>query len=884
MNSWRKYVTIAAITAVGSIVGFGLGSASAATIIKAPNGLRCTIVGTPRNDVLAGGAGNDVICGLGGNDTLLGNGGNDTLAGGAGNDRIYGGAGRDLLDGEKGRDTLVGGAGSDTMKGGSGLDTSTYSDHTTRVTINLDGRRNDGSARELDLIASDVENLTGGTGNDTLNGSAAANVLNGGDGNDTLRGFAGGDTIRGGTGTDQATYSDHTSAVSVNLDGLRNDGSSGENDLIATDIENLTGSPFADTLTGGDYVNVLSGLAGDDIISGGDGNDTLNGGAGNDSLNGWFGNDTINGGSDTDTATYADATDNVTAAINGLPTSGVVGETDLIGTDIENLTGGAFADALTGNDNANVLNGGAGNDTLDGGLGIDTINGGDDTDTADYSSHSTAVTATLDGIANDGSGGENDLIALDIENLTGGSASDALTGNDNANVLNGGAGNDTLNGGLGADTLYGGADTDTVTYINSASPVTANLDGIANDGSVGENDVIGTDIENLTGSAFADTLTGGTSANVLTGLAGDDTLNGGLGADNLNGGADTDTVTYINSASPVTANLDGIANDGSVGENDVIGTDIENLTGSAFADTLTGSTNANVLTGDTGDDTIHGGDARDILNGDAGNDILDGGLGADTLNGGTGSDTADYSSRSIAVTATLDGVVNDGTSGENDLIAVDIENLTGGSAADNLTGDGATNTLDGGDGGDTLSGGDGDDLLYGGLGDDNLFGGLGDDILDAGSSIGETNVCDGGGQPLDILGAGCDSTLPQLVTVSWTPTSVSTTISAKNITVTASFTDTGSGIDQTGQSYLRFRSPQTNGFVDVFFGDVQLTSGDAMSGTYTSDLTMPAQSEAGTWNVEYLHLVDGSGNVSTYSLADFTTRGLPTTFEQTGAR
>jgi hypothetical protein len=67
-------------------------------------GLR--IVGTSRDEYLAGGGWDDVIYGMGGNDTLLG---------GRGDDRIGGGDGNDLLTGGPGVDVLSGGAGSDTI-------------------------------------------------------------------------------------------------------------------------------------------------------------------------------------------------------------------------------------------------------------------------------------------------------------------------------------------------------------------------------------------------------------------------------------------------------------------------------------------------------------------------------------------------------------------------------------------------------------------------------------------------------------------------------------------------------------------------------------------------------------------------------------------------
>jgi hypothetical protein len=47
-----------------------------------------------------------------------------------------------------------------------------------------------------------IENAVGGSGNDTITGNDAANLLSGGAGNDTLTGGAGDDTLNGGTGDD----------------------------------------------------------------------------------------------------------------------------------------------------------------------------------------------------------------------------------------------------------------------------------------------------------------------------------------------------------------------------------------------------------------------------------------------------------------------------------------------------------------------------------------------------------------------------------------------------------------------------------------------------------------------------------------------------------
>jgi len=64
--------------------------------------------GTPKADVIVGGAGRQ---------TIRGRGGNDRLCGGAGRDRLIGGKGRDRLIGEGGRDLCNGGPGRDRRKG-----------------------------------------------------------------------------------------------------------------------------------------------------------------------------------------------------------------------------------------------------------------------------------------------------------------------------------------------------------------------------------------------------------------------------------------------------------------------------------------------------------------------------------------------------------------------------------------------------------------------------------------------------------------------------------------------------------------------------------------------------------------------------------------------
>jgi Ca2+-binding RTX toxin-like protein len=189
-------------------------------------------------------------------------------------------------------------------------------------------------------------------------------------------------------------------------------------------------------------------------------------------------------------------------------------------------------------------------------------------------------------------------------------------------IINGTPGNDVLLNNVGeSDTINGGAGTDTASYAN-AGPVIVNLEsGEAFDFTNGDTDTL-TSIENVTGSAFADTLLGDAGANVLDGGAGGDTLDGGdgndtliggPGNDSLTGGNGTDTVSYASASGSVMVDLGAsvATNDGD-GGNDTLG-GIENVTGSAFADSLTGDDLANVLQGGAGNDTLAGGLGADVF-------------------------------------------------------------------------------------------------------------------------------------------------------------------------------------------------------------------------------------------------------------------------------
>jgi hemolysin type calcium-binding protein len=133
--------------------------------------------------------------------------------GGGGNDHLVGGSANDWLWGSTGDDFLEGGLGADLTNGGDGWDVADFSARTGAVTVTLDGTAGDGQAGEHDNVSYTVEEVRGGSGNDSLTGGSAANSLKGNAGNDTLTGGAGDDTIDGGPGQDSLAGGDGNDAL-----------------------------------------------------------------------------------------------------------------------------------------------------------------------------------------------------------------------------------------------------------------------------------------------------------------------------------------------------------------------------------------------------------------------------------------------------------------------------------------------------------------------------------------------------------------------------------------------------------------------------------------------------------------------------------------------
>ena len=139
--------------------------------------------------------------------------------------------------------------------------------------------------------------IVGTSGNDTLQGTAAADEIYASDGDDSLEGYGGNDILDGGNGIlDRVTISNNSpGAVIVNLTAATASGpDSGDDALVNIEVVDLYGQ-YGATIIGTDGSNYLNAdTGGPNVISGGGGDDsildidhfggTLDGGSGIDQL------------------------------------------------------------------------------------------------------------------------------------------------------------------------------------------------------------------------------------------------------------------------------------------------------------------------------------------------------------------------------------------------------------------------------------------------------------------------------------------------------------------------------------------------------------------------------------------------------------------------
>ena len=697
------------------------------------------------------------------------------------------------MDGIGGDDTFIASPSNEVMIGGSGTDTATWADldfAQSGIVATANGVADDGDPDfvEADDVRGDIEHIigtpgidtllgaptsgcrvAGGSGADTISAPATGCTLEGGNGADVLTGSAGADTMRPGAsgiassdvltfggGPDTVDYANGslvgTDSTIVGVQASANAGvtiwcyslgtgttsarktvgGQAHLDAWADAPETIVGTVVTDTLCGGPAGTRLEGGAGADVLVGNGGVDVILGGLGNDLLNGQGGSDTLDGGDGDDNLNGGAGTDVVDGGPGDDPHVRGGGGSDTIrggtGNDtLDELSFSAIEQGVTGDelDAGDVLDGGAGTDTIDGASGDDVLtctvdnladawsDSGGGTEAFDCSGLGIAITYaagpgidtlvgsalndTLSGATTiDGGAGNDTLVAAAAgSTIRGGPGNDALTGGDAVDVLGGGdgadsidarGGNDVLDGGFGGDAISGGSGAEVLSYEARSSAVAVSLDGVANDGTAGEGDNVQPDIEELVGSAHADTLTAGTAGTNLVGGDGNDVLVGSAVGELLQGGAGNDR--------------------------------------------LASGAGANVLEGGAGDDTLLGGANVDRLDGGDGHDVLDGGAGTDVFIGGAGRDGVTYGSRTKPVSVSLgDTKANDGEAAEKEDVPFDVENAIGGAGRDRLVGNGTSNVLRGGGGNDTMLAGAGNDLVYGGAGNDTLTGGKGNDKL-----------------------------------------------------------------------------------------------------------------------------------------------------------
>lgn len=309
------------------------------------------------NDSIWGQEDNDTLFGMGGNDYLNGGMGQDSLYGGVGFNRLDGGAGQDwlsyvwassgvtvdlrkaseqdtgvsddtisnvenlggsnhddVLEGDQydnvirgydgydsihgwgGNDTLIGGAGNDILSGDDGVDTALF-DGNLDVFVALIAGYQISSDHGYDQLYS-IENVTTGSGDDTVTGTNGRNKLITGLGADYLDGRGGKDILNGGKGVDTAAFLGKKN-VTVDLTKKKfQDTGHGKDKLLG--IENLVTGNGNDKVTGGDGANTFITSGGKDKLFGGKGGDALSSGNGKDLLDGGKGADSLTGGGGAD--------------------------------------------------------------------------------------------------------------------------------------------------------------------------------------------------------------------------------------------------------------------------------------------------------------------------------------------------------------------------------------------------------------------------------------------------------------------------------------------------------------------------------------------------------------------------------------------------------
>ena len=449
-----------------------------------------TLNGALGNDTLFGRAGDDTLSGNAGNDILEGGKGNDDIDGGAGDDTYIfnrGDGADSIKDGGLYKPyswlnyTQIINGGTDTLQFGEGItikdiiikadadnndlivaikedgvafedlsDTITLTnwfDEVSRIEsiifkdgtvldaadiVNMQGTESDDVILPLnsnesifidalsgdDTIvgsgANDVINagegndiINAGRGNDTLLGSIGNDILNGNEGNDILEGGKGNDTLQGGEGDDTYIFN-------------RGDGQDSIVDVLGTDT-----LQFGEGIMTDDLIVKVDINSNDLIVAIKEDGKTFDELGDKIVLKNWF-----NENYRIESITFEDGTAwNVADIINAQGTDEADTVHLLNSSDDVSLDLGAGDDIIVTASGNDTIDAGAGNDAINAGMGDDTIIGG-----------------------------------LGDDTINAGEGNDIIDGGEGNDALEGDIGNDTLEGGMGSDMLQGGEGDDTYIF------------------------------------------------------------------------------------------------------------------------------------------------------------------------------------------------------------------------------------------------------------------------------------------------------------------------------------------------------------------------------------------------------------------------------------